>query len=142
VAAGAGADGAVAAAREAARLERQRRQRLQAAGPVPLTAVCSHSAPTAAAKYTAGVLPDVYHSAVHRLLTADGAASPQPALWALSVLHARIRHREAAARQAAAAAARPAEWKAPDTVGLHQHQHQHQHHPQQQQQRHLRMVPA
>ncbi|GBF99690.1 vacuolar transporter chaperone [Raphidocelis subcapitata] len=114
-AAAATAEAAAAGACEAARLERQRLQRLQAAGPVPLTAVCSHSAPAPAAKYTAGVLPDVYHSTVHRLLTADGAASSQPALWALSVLHARIRHREAAARRAAAAAARPAEWKAPDT---------------------------
>ncbi|KAI8468970.1 MAG: VTC domain-containing protein [Monoraphidium minutum] len=81
----------------------------------PLTAVVSHSAPGQTGKYVAGVAPDVYHVALHRFIAADGATSPEPALWALSVLHARIRRREAAALAAGSAHSGGAtKWEAPD----------------------------
>jgi hypothetical protein len=65
-----------------------------------------------------GVPPDVYHTSLHRILTASGAATPEPALWALSVAHARLRHREATAKRAAGSGggAAAAEWTAPDKV--------------------------
>jgi len=50
-----------------------------------------------------GVPPDVYHQAIHKLLTQ--AVTLEPLLWGLSVVYARLRH--AAAGQAAAAEVTP-----------------------------------
>ena len=75
---------------------------------------------------TAGVPPDVYHGALRHFLT-GGGTTHEAALWALSVVHARIRHREAAAAALAAGegvasrgdASGAPEWRAPDQVRTH-----------------------
>lgn len=83
-----------------------------------------------------GVLPDVYSTCSHKLLSHGNSA--ERVLWMLSVIYARLRHAAAAAAAEAGAAGGDGttaggvkQWRAPDKVracrmmagGLH-HQHQ------------------